>query len=60
MISAYFINTQVSEHIRGIILILQIGNRDISSDKAQEAEVTCLRSHQGFWQWHYLFKYSEL
>lgn len=60
MISVYFINTQASEHVWGIIFILQIGNRDIYSDKTQKGEVTCLRSHQGSWQRNDLSKSSEL
>lgn len=58
--SVYFINIQVSEHVWGIIFILQIGNRDIYWDKAQRGEATCLRSHQGFWQRHDLSSSSEL
>lgn len=58
--SVYFINIQVSEHVWGIIFILQIGNRDIYWDKAQKGEATCLRSHQGFWQRHDLSRSSEL
>lgn len=45
MVSVYFINTRVSGHVCSIIFILQIGNRDIYSDKAQKGKVTCLRSH---------------